>query len=76
MSGYGGGEALGGLGHSRWNEGDGYGEKERKHCGEVLGTIYGLGFRDHVIRAAMLEDGKVERLFVLIEQIVPFFSAS
>lgn len=40
---------------------------------EVLGTteyVYGLGSRNHVVCAALLKGGKVERLFGLIEQIV------
>lgn len=47
--------------------------------GEVLARIeyvYGLGSRGFVLGAAMLEGGKVERLFVLIEQIVLFFYAA
>ena len=50
--------------------------KRENIAGEVLGTteyVYGLGSRNYVVCAEMLEGGKVERLLVLIEQIVMFF---
>lgn len=52
--------------------------KRENIAGEVLGTteyVYGLGFRNHVVCAAVLEGGKVERPFVLIEQNVLSFCA-